>query len=168
MHFLMALRADFELTQASLLHRNPLPTLNAVVAELISEETRRSTMQMQSPDMVVAAAPPSAPKFPHGRSTSQSSFKKLQCNFCKKSGHSVSHCYQLKNRNQSRSPFQQVAAVASSGSSAPESCSESSSQSFALTAADVEALVHQVLSRTSTALSITSGSSDGSVNWDRP
>jgi hypothetical protein len=27
MHFMMALRADFESTRASLLHRNPLPTL---------------------------------------------------------------------------------------------------------------------------------------------
>ena len=37
MHFMMALRDDFESTRASLLHRQPLPTLEAVVAELISE-----------------------------------------------------------------------------------------------------------------------------------
>jgi hypothetical protein len=65
MHFLMALCADFEPTRASLSHRTHLPTLNAAIAELISEETRRSTMQMQSLDMIVAATPSSAPRFPH-------------------------------------------------------------------------------------------------------
>jgi hypothetical protein len=72
MHFMMALRADFESTRASLLHRNPLPTLEAVVTELMSEETRRSTMHLQSPDMVVAATSQSVPKFTPGRSTPQS------------------------------------------------------------------------------------------------
>jgi hypothetical protein len=63
MHFMMALRADFEPTWASLQHCTPLPKLNATIAELIYEETRHSTMQMQSPDLVIAAAPHSAPKF---------------------------------------------------------------------------------------------------------
>jgi hypothetical protein len=68
MHFMMALRANFESTRASLLHRTPLPTLEAVVTKLMYEETRRSTMHLQSPDMVVATAPLSVPKFPSGRS----------------------------------------------------------------------------------------------------
>ena len=37
--FLMALTPVFEPVQASLLHRDPLPTLEQVVTELLSEET---------------------------------------------------------------------------------------------------------------------------------
>ncbi|GMP89077.1 hypothetical protein CsSME_00040798 [Camellia sinensis var. sinensis] len=36
----MALTLVFELVRASLLHRDPLPTLEQVVTELLSEETR--------------------------------------------------------------------------------------------------------------------------------
>ena len=57
MHFMMALRDDFESTRDSLLHHQPLPTLEAVVVELISEETLCSTMKMKSSDMVMVAAP---------------------------------------------------------------------------------------------------------------
>jgi hypothetical protein len=56
MHFMMALQDDFESTRASLLHCQPLPTLDATVSELISEETRHSTIKMQSSDMVLATA----------------------------------------------------------------------------------------------------------------
>jgi hypothetical protein len=97
MHFMMALRADFEATRASLLHRNPFPTLKATVTELMFEETQRSTMPLQSPDMVVAATSQSVPKFTPGRSTPQSSFKKLMCNYCKLLGHSIANCYKLQN-----------------------------------------------------------------------
>jgi hypothetical protein len=99
MHFMMALHVDFEPIQASHLHRTPLPKLNAAVAELISKETRHSNMEMQSPNMVVAVAPQSAPKFPHVQSTAPSSFKKIICNYCKQVGHSTSNCYKLKNKN---------------------------------------------------------------------
>jgi hypothetical protein len=123
----------------------------------MSEETRRSTMHLQSPDMVVAATSQSVPKFTPGRSTPQSSFKKLMCNYCKQPGHSIANCYKLQNRRQSRAPFQQTVAVVSSGSSAPASYTENPSQTSALTTSDVEALIHQVLSCSSTALSVTSG-----------
>jgi hypothetical protein len=56
MHFMTSLRDDFESTWASLFHRQPLPTLDAAVSELISEETRRSIMKMQSSNMVLATA----------------------------------------------------------------------------------------------------------------
>jgi hypothetical protein len=37
--FLIAIRDEFEHTQASLLHRSPLPSLESALSELISEET---------------------------------------------------------------------------------------------------------------------------------
>ena len=54
---MMALRADLESTRASLLHRTPLPILEVAVTELMSKETRRSTMHLQSLDMFVTATP---------------------------------------------------------------------------------------------------------------
>lgn len=141
MHFMMTLRVDSKPTQASLLHRTPIPTLDAARVQHISKETRQSTMQVQSPNMVVAATPQSALKFPPRQSTSQSSFEKLICNCCKKLGHS-SNCYKLENINQSKAHFQQAATVASSSSSTPKSFTENLSESSTLTAVDVEALIH--------------------------
>jgi hypothetical protein len=68
MHFMMALHVDFEsiTIRASLLYHTPLPTLEAVVTEIMSKETQRSTMYLQSPDMVIAATPQSVPKFTLG------------------------------------------------------------------------------------------------------
>jgi hypothetical protein len=91
------------------------------------------------------------------RFTAQSSFKKIICNYSKKPGHFASNCYKLQKRNQSQAPFQQAITTASSSSSTPESFTENPSQFFALTVANVEALIHQVLSRSSKALTVTLG-----------
>jgi hypothetical protein len=121
------------------------------------EETRRSTMHLQSQDMLVAATPQSVSKFTPGRSTPQSSFKKLICNYCKQPSHSIANCYKLQNKCQSRAPFQQTFAVVSFGFSAPACYTENPSQASFLTTSNVEALIHQVLSRSSITLSVTSG-----------
>jgi hypothetical protein len=91
------------------------------------------------------------------RFTAQSSFKKIICNYSKKPGHFASNCYKLQKRNQSQAPFQQAIIAALSGSSTPEPFTENPSQFSALTVANVEALIHQVLSRSSKALTVTSG-----------
>jgi hypothetical protein len=114
-------------------------------------------MHLQSPDMVVTARFQSVPKYTPGRFTLYSSFKKLICNYCKQSSHYVANCYKLQNKRQSWAPFQQTAAVVSSGSSILASYIENPSQTFALTASDVKALIHQVLSCSSTALFVISG-----------
>lgn len=59
---MMAFHEDFKLTWTSLLHRTPFPTLEAAISELIFEESHRSTMKMQSPNMVVASTSTGAPK----------------------------------------------------------------------------------------------------------
>ena len=58
MHFMMGLREDFEPTRASLLNRSPVPSLDATVKELISEENRRPTHHMSSSDHVLAIPSP--------------------------------------------------------------------------------------------------------------
>jgi hypothetical protein len=46
--FLIAIRDEFEHIQASLLHRSPLPSLESALSELVSEETRFSTMKLHT------------------------------------------------------------------------------------------------------------------------
>jgi hypothetical protein len=52
--FLTAIRDEFENTRASLPHRSPLPSLESALSELISEETRFSTMKLHTSKMVMA------------------------------------------------------------------------------------------------------------------
>jgi hypothetical protein len=92
MHIMMALRDDFESTRASLLHCQPLPTLDATISELISEETRRSTMKMQSSDMVLATASRGTSQSSTWHSSSQSTSKTGFCKWCKRNGHTINEC----------------------------------------------------------------------------
>jgi hypothetical protein len=54
--FLTAIRDEFEHTRASLLHHSPLPSLESALSELVSEETRFSTMKLHTSEMVMATA----------------------------------------------------------------------------------------------------------------
>ena len=59
--FMMGLREDFESTRAALLSHSPLPSLDATVKELISEENRRPHHHLSSSDVVLATpCPPSS------------------------------------------------------------------------------------------------------------
>ena len=161
MHFMMGLREDFELTRASLLSRSPTPSLDAAVKELISEENRRPTYHMSSFDHILATPSPqppiaaftAPPRINPGHPNSQSS-KGTRCEFCRSKGHDISVCCKLQKfvqeHNNASLPW--AAAVCPSDPSIPTGPSLTSS----LTTADIEAVVQQVLSCTSTALSVTS------------
>lgn len=58
MLFLMALTDQFEPVRASLLHCQPLPTLEHAIAELISEEIRLNSLKPRSVDAVLATHHP--------------------------------------------------------------------------------------------------------------
>ncbi|KAK4384587.1 Retrovirus-related Pol polyprotein from transposon TNT 1-94 [Sesamum angolense] len=57
-HLLMTVRDEFESVQSSLLHQSPLPKLDIVIKDLISEEIRLNTLRVEhvplSTDMVLA------------------------------------------------------------------------------------------------------------------
>ena len=57
-HLLMIIRDEFESVWRSLLHRNPLPKLDTMIKDLISEEARLDTLRAEqtppSIDMVLA------------------------------------------------------------------------------------------------------------------
>ena len=162
MHFMMGLHEDFEPTRAFLLNRPPTPSIDATIKELISEENRRPTYHMSSSDHVLVTPSPqppiaaftAPPQINSGRPTSQSS-KGTRCEFCRAKGHDISVCRKLQKfmQEQNKASLPRAAAVCPSDPSVPTSPSLASS----LTMADIEAVIQQVLSRTSTALSVTLG-----------
>ncbi|KAF7126447.1 hypothetical protein RHSIM_Rhsim11G0068500 [Rhododendron simsii] len=131
--FLMALTIDFEPVRASLLHRNPLPTLDQAISELLSEETRLGTLKSQSLDSALAthrrrdvqpsqsSGPPS--QFPGSCTYCHSLSHELlrcpvrTCKHCHKTGprHYQSDCWKNPNkqshgsnsRGQSRNTYSQ-------------------------------------------------------------
>ncbi|KAA8535906.1 hypothetical protein F0562_028384 [Nyssa sinensis] len=80
----MALTTDYELVRASFLHRNPLPTLDIAVAELISEETRLDTKKSSHRSDVVLAV--------SSHSYQGRSFSIKTCKDYHKPGHFLSEC----------------------------------------------------------------------------
>ena len=161
MRFIMGLREDFEPTRASLLSRSPTPSLDAAVKELISEENHRPTYHMTSSDHVLATPSPQPPivaftaplRTNSGRPISQSP-RGTHCKFCRAKGHDIFVCRKLQKfvQKQNKVSLPQVAAVCPSNPLVPTGPSLASS----LTTVDIEAVVQQVLSRTPTALSVTS------------
>ena len=79
--FMMGLREDFEPTRAVLLSHSPLPSLDAAVKELISEENQCPHHHLSSSDVVLAT--------PHPPASSSNRPHRI-CKYCKKPGHDIS------------------------------------------------------------------------------
>uniref|UniRef100_A0A2N9G329 Uncharacterized protein n=1 Tax=Fagus sylvatica TaxID=28930 RepID=A0A2N9G329_FAGSY len=141
--FMMGLREDFEPTRAALLSRSPLPSLDAAVKELISEENRRPHHHLSSSDVVLATPRP----------PSSSDRHRHICTYCQKPGHDITECYRKKKddkrkQHQSRGifPRPQAAAVSSAPVDDP-----------VVTVSQLESMFHRYMSQPSPALSVTSG-----------
>ena len=116
---------------------------------------------MSSSDHVLATPSPqplivaftTPPRIKFGFPTSQSS-KGTYYEFCRAKGHDISVCRKLQKfaQEQNKAFLPRVVAICPSDPSVPTG----SSLAFSLTTADIEAIVQQVLSRPSTALSVTS------------
>ena len=117
---------------------------------------------MSSSDHVLATSSPqppiaaftAPPQINPGRPNSQSS-KGTRCEFCRIKGHDISVCRKLQKfvQEHNKASLSRAIAVCPLDPSVPTGPSLTSS----LTTADIEAVVQQVLSRISTALSVTSG-----------
>ncbi|KAH7845757.1 hypothetical protein Vadar_005655 [Vaccinium darrowii] len=81
--FLMALTSDFEPVRASFLHRNPLPTLEQAISELLSEETRLGTTKSQRLDVVLAT---------HQTRIGSSAPNSNLCRYCHSPDHQLLYC----------------------------------------------------------------------------
>lgn len=104
--FLMKLRSDFEGIRSNLMNRNPVPSLDSCLNELLREEqrllTQTSMEQQKSTSVPVAYA---AQGKPRGRDMSAvqcfcckgfghlaANCSKKYCNYCKKNGHIIKEC----------------------------------------------------------------------------
>ena len=162
MHFMIGLHEDFEPTRPSMLNWSPTPSLDAIVKELISKENYRLTHHMSSSDHVLATPSPqppiaaftAPPGINSGCPTSQSS-KGTRCEFCRAKGQDISVYRKLQKfmQEQNKASLPRAAVVYPSDPSVPTGPSLASS----LTTINIEVVVQQVLSRTSTTLSVTSG-----------
>jgi hypothetical protein len=110
--FMMGLREDFEPTRAALLSRSPLPSLDAAVKELISEENRRPHHHLSSSDVVLATPRPPS---------SSSDRPRRICTYCQKPGHDITECY-CKKKDDKRKQHQSRGTSSSSTSSRCEFC----------------------------------------------
>ena len=96
----MFLHKDFEPIQGQLLNRNPAPSLNIAVNELVRKEARLATLQAQN-KLNVLAITPSAPPIEQPRQSGDSSgssnrrkqTNKKFYNYCKHLGHTIETCY---------------------------------------------------------------------------
>ena len=173
--FLMALTDDYEPVRASLLHQNPLPTLENALPCLKSEETRLGLYRPQ--DNLAFAVTNKTPKFCrvcHKTGHSFSDCPNVECHNCKKKGHIASNCCRYcktpghliqncptrpprhdQNKNQQRPNSSKPVFATTSNSP------ESSQPAFSVT--DLESLLRQLLSssngNTPAALSTASGNS---------
>ena len=91
---LMGLSDKFENVRASLLHRHPLPTLDDVVSELLSEETRLQPRFQGSSDSVLHASF-HKPKLNDSKSAGKWNTKEWntkECSFCHSPSHLLLDC----------------------------------------------------------------------------
>jgi len=171
--FLMKLRAEFEVVRGALLNRNPVPSLDTCVGELLREEQRLATQGSMSRDVVISESAMFA-YAPHSRGKgrdirhvqcfsckqfghfAQSCSKKF-CNYCKKRGHIISDCPTRPPRSTQRS----VQAFSASTSSAVGPSITNPSNGGAL---QPEIIQQMVLSALST-LGIQGKSSNVSRPW---
>ena len=84
--FLMKLRPEFESVRASLMNRDPVPSLDACFGELLREEQRLHTQNTMEQTRVVPVAYAAYSK---GKGYEM---KKIQCYSCKRYGHIAPHC----------------------------------------------------------------------------
>ncbi|WVY98629.1 hypothetical protein V8G54_030780 [Vigna mungo] len=104
--FLMKLRSDFEGIRSNLMHRDPVPSLDACLNELLHEEQRlltQSIIEDQRLSTVPVAYVAQWKSRHHDMSTIQcfsckrfghyaSTYPKKFCNYCKKDGHIIKEC----------------------------------------------------------------------------
>ncbi|CAB4279072.1 unnamed protein product [Prunus armeniaca] len=130
--FLMALRDDFEALRGSILHRNPLPSVDSVLNELLAEEVRLTshagTGLLPLPNQTVFAA--QSRSFHSSQNKPRPRVAADECAFCKEKGHWKSQCPVLLNKKSQpqqvfppkRSPTAAVVSSHRESSASPTVC----------------------------------------------
>lgn len=182
---LMALTDEYEPVRASLLHQNPLPTLENALPCLKSEETRLELVHPKA-DLAFAVTNNTTKPCRNCQKSghSFSDCPTIECRNCMQKGHIASNCCRYcktpghliqncptrpprpnQNKNQPRPNSSRP--VLATVSSANES-SEASQRAFSAT--DLESILRQLLpsgnGNTHAALSTTPGQTDGTTHRD--
>ncbi|GFZ03607.1 hypothetical protein Acr_16g0002310 [Actinidia rufa] len=189
--FLMGLSDIYEPVRASLLHRNPLPTLEQAISELLSEETRLGLVSTSH--VATALATPGS----RGRGSSSgsrsfsassspssggSASRPNECTFCHATDHRLLTCPIRVCKNCHRrgpghyrsdcpnNPTRRDTRPQSTACHCWGVSSTASASSTLINISDLPALVQQIMSASgnpSTALSASTGSANGLDSWDR-
>jgi hypothetical protein len=162
--FLTATRNEFKNTRASLLHHTPLLSLESALCELISEETQFSTMKLQTSKVVMATASCNmgAPNSIHvGFSSSN---QNIQCHYCQKFGHRYSECKKRLSCGNHRAPSHMAATVTHTDTlDMSYTGIAHAPQPSTLSPAEIEALIHQVLFKST--LNTTMSTTPSNSSW---
>ncbi|XP_010263725.1 PREDICTED: uncharacterized protein LOC104601921 [Nelumbo nucifera] len=140
-HLLMTLRDEYEPISSTLLYHSPLPSLDVVINDLLSEETHLKTLRdersLLSTDVVLATPGTSA-------TSSTKSPKRTFYNYCKKTGHTISECRRLQAKKTSGQKSSSMGSLASSSTAAAatENTSDNTSPKFSLR--ELQALLYQL------------------------
>ena len=89
--FLMKLRPEFDVVRAALLNRNPAPSLDVCLGELLREEQRLLTQGAMSRDTWVNTDAVSVAYSAHSQGKSRD-MQQVQCFSCKQFGHFARNC----------------------------------------------------------------------------
>ncbi|TYK14661.1 Retrovirus-related Pol polyprotein from transposon TNT 1-94 [Cucumis melo var. makuwa] len=157
---LMGLRPEYESVRAALLHRSPLPSLDATIKEILFEERRLGINLSKHSDVVLAStySPPGA-SITFCKNCKLTGHKfincpKIECRYCHKSGHILDNCpikpprprnYSTKAKNFTK-PNNSSAAVAPDNSTTPQ---------FQIS--DLQSLLNHLISSSSSALAVSPG-----------
>ncbi|TYK10332.1 Retrovirus-related Pol polyprotein from transposon TNT 1-94 [Cucumis melo var. makuwa] len=158
---LMGLRPEYESVRAALLHRSPLPSLDAAIQEILFEERRLGINLSKHSDAVLAStySPPGASStFCKNCKLTGHKFincPKIECRYCHKPGHILNNCpikpprphnYSTRAKNFTKPSNSSVATVAPDKSITPQ---------FQIS--DFQSLLNQLISSPSSALAVSPG-----------
>ncbi|XP_072080873.1 uncharacterized protein [Arachis hypogaea] len=149
--FMMALTDDCEPVRASLLHQNPLPSLEDALPRLKSEETKgKICRNCNRPGHSFSDCPSIECHKCKQKGHIGSNCPKLFCHYCKLSGHLIATCPTRpprsdQNKCQPR-PNNSPHVPASTAAAATESTSSTSLNTPSVSPSDIETLLRQLLS----------------------
>ncbi|KAL4018546.1 hypothetical protein IC575_022144 [Cucumis melo] len=157
----MGLRPEYESVRAALLHRSPLPSLDAAIQEILFEEIRLGINLSKHSDVVLAStySPPGASStFCKNCKLTGHKFidcPKIECRYCHKPGHILDNCpikphqprsYSTRAKNFTKPRNSSVVAATLDNPTTPQ---------FQIS--DLQSLLNQLISSSSSALVVSSG-----------
>ncbi|TYK21374.1 Zinc finger, CCHC-type [Cucumis melo var. makuwa] len=157
---LMGLRPEYESVKAALLHRSPLPSLDAAIQEILFEEKRLGINLSKHSDVVLAStySPPGASStFCKNCKLTGHKFidcPKIECRYCHKPGHILDNCPIKPPRPRSYSTSAKNFTKPRNSSVVAATLDNPTTPQFHIS--DLQSLLNQLISSSSSALAVSS------------